>query len=247
MLAYDADFLYVAIRCRRAAGSTIRESAACGRAARTSPIAAASSCSSTSTATSPPSTAWPSTTADSRPRTCWGDPLVGPRGLSPPGRKAVRGRPKRRSRSTSSPATIRSRGSVWAIGLRQIIPGVGLQSWSMTTAGDVRPEQFGYLIFQRPPPPRAALPASRQRLPTRCFPTTASRGTGGPFAGRLASARAGELLQRLVPVGGLFLQALEDHPLEVGRRREPSKAARRASRLCAMITSQELADEEAGR
>ncbi len=37
--------------------------------------------------------------------------------------------------------------SVWAMGLRRIIPGVGFEGWSTTSADEVRPEEFGYLIF----------------------------------------------------------------------------------------------------
>jgi hypothetical protein len=37
--------------------------------------------------------------------------------------------------------------TVWAAGLRRIIPGTGLESWSTTSADEVRPEEFGYLIF----------------------------------------------------------------------------------------------------
>ncbi len=37
--------------------------------------------------------------------------------------------------------------SVWALGLRRIIPGVGAEAWSSTSVDAVRPEEFGYLIF----------------------------------------------------------------------------------------------------
>ncbi len=37
--------------------------------------------------------------------------------------------------------------SVWALGLRRIIPGVGLEGWSTTSGEQIRPEEFGYLIF----------------------------------------------------------------------------------------------------
>jgi hypothetical protein len=38
--------------------------------------------------------------------------------------------------------------SVWAVGIQRTIPGVGFQSWSTPAAVDVIPEGFGYLIFQ---------------------------------------------------------------------------------------------------
>jgi len=37
---------------------------------------------------------------------------------------------------------------VWALGLQRITPGVGLTSWSTPAAPEVRPEGFGYLIFE---------------------------------------------------------------------------------------------------
>ena len=37
--------------------------------------------------------------------------------------------------------------STWAVGLQRIIPNVGFQSWTQPAAVDVRPEGFGYLIF----------------------------------------------------------------------------------------------------
>ena len=38
--------------------------------------------------------------------------------------------------------------SVWAIGVQRIVPGVGFQSWNQPAAGDVIPEGFGYLLFR---------------------------------------------------------------------------------------------------
>jgi photosystem II stability/assembly factor-like uncharacterized protein len=36
---------------------------------------------------------------------------------------------------------------VWALGIERTIPGVGVQSWSAPAAAPARPEAFGYLIF----------------------------------------------------------------------------------------------------
>jgi len=41
-----------------------------------------------------------------------------------------------------------SRGTVWAIGIQRIAPGGGFQSWNTPAATKVMPEGFGYLIFQ---------------------------------------------------------------------------------------------------
>ncbi|MHB8899367.1 MAG: YCF48-related protein [Thermoguttaceae bacterium] len=37
--------------------------------------------------------------------------------------------------------------TVWALGLRRITPGVGVEGWSAAGADAVKPEEFGYLIF----------------------------------------------------------------------------------------------------
>jgi tetratricopeptide (TPR) repeat protein len=36
---------------------------------------------------------------------------------------------------------------VWAIGIQRVYPGVGFQSWTTPASTDIRPEGFGYLIF----------------------------------------------------------------------------------------------------
>lgn len=38
--------------------------------------------------------------------------------------------------------------AAWAIGIQRIVPGVGLQSWTLPAAITVKPEGFGYLLFQ---------------------------------------------------------------------------------------------------
>ena len=39
-------------------------------------------------------------------------------------------------------------GTAWAIGIQRIVPGAGFQSWNAPAAVEVRPEGFGYLIFE---------------------------------------------------------------------------------------------------
>jgi hypothetical protein len=39
-------------------------------------------------------------------------------------------------------------GSIWAIGIQRTVPGVGFQSWSTPADTRVIPEGFGYLIFE---------------------------------------------------------------------------------------------------
>ena len=41
-----------------------------------------------------------------------------------------------------------SSGTVWAIGIQRIVPGGGFQSWNTPASTKVMPEGFGYLIFQ---------------------------------------------------------------------------------------------------
>jgi hypothetical protein len=36
---------------------------------------------------------------------------------------------------------------VWAIGIQRTSPGVGFQSWTTPASTEIRPEGFGYLIF----------------------------------------------------------------------------------------------------
>jgi len=39
-------------------------------------------------------------------------------------------------------------GTVWAVGLQRIVPGVGFQAWSEPAAPAIVPQGFGYLVFQ---------------------------------------------------------------------------------------------------
>ena len=39
-------------------------------------------------------------------------------------------------------------GTAWAIGIQRIVPSVGFQSWNAPAAVEVRPEGFGYLVFE---------------------------------------------------------------------------------------------------
>jgi photosystem II stability/assembly factor-like uncharacterized protein len=40
------------------------------------------------------------------------------------------------------------KSTAWAIGIQRIVPGVGFQSWNTPAAIDVIPEGFGYLVFE---------------------------------------------------------------------------------------------------
>ena len=42
-----------------------------------------------------------------------------------------------------------TKGQAWAIGIQRTVPGVGFQSWTQPASAEiVRPEGFGYLIFE---------------------------------------------------------------------------------------------------
>ncbi|MBI3469539.1 MAG: hypothetical protein HY000_41585, partial [Planctomycetes bacterium] len=38
--------------------------------------------------------------------------------------------------------------SAWSIGIQRTVPGVGFQSWTLPAGVDVKPEGFGYLLFE---------------------------------------------------------------------------------------------------
>ena len=38
--------------------------------------------------------------------------------------------------------------SAWAVGVQRVVPGVGFQSWSTPATTEIRPEGFGYLLFE---------------------------------------------------------------------------------------------------
>jgi len=46
---------------------------------------------------------------------------------------------------TSNPLTNKD---VWALGVQRIVPGVGFQAWTQPASVDVRPEGFGWLMFE---------------------------------------------------------------------------------------------------
>ena len=45
-------------------------------------------------------------------------------------------------------------GSAWAINVVRILPGRGVQGWSLPAGVEPRPEGMGLLMFQRPTPER---------------------------------------------------------------------------------------------
>jgi photosystem II stability/assembly factor-like uncharacterized protein len=47
--------------------------------------------------------------------------------------------------------TVPSADTAWAIGIQRTVPGVGFQSWSLPASTLVQPEGFGLLLFEGPP------------------------------------------------------------------------------------------------
>jgi len=148
MLAYDAEFLYVAIKCRQAPGA--KYETAGGPRPRDADLAAHDRVDifldldrdfATYYHFSIDHRGW---TAED----CWGDKTWSPKwflaaktedgcwtaeAAIPLDQLAGR-RPKPRD--------------AWAMGIQRTIPGVGFQSWSSPAAPTVLPEGFGYLIFE---------------------------------------------------------------------------------------------------
>ena len=175
MLAYDAEFLYMAVDCRQppdaaaAPGSSRhvpsrcerkRDSPHCrrtahgvcllhrGRATPTSPRTTAWKCSSTSTAISPRTTAWPSIIAAGRTTAAGATPRGTPPGSSPS--RQEKGRWTAEAAIPLAELTGRppQPHDVWAVGIQRVVPGVGFQSWTTPAAVAVLPDGFGYLVFQ---------------------------------------------------------------------------------------------------
>jgi photosystem II stability/assembly factor-like uncharacterized protein len=147
MLAYDADFLYMALRCRRAAG--VDYSGVRGVRPRDPDLSNRDRVELFLDLDRDFATFY-RLAVDHRgfaAEDCWGDGSWDPTWFVAAGEEGGSWTAEAAIPLDQLTGNYPKPRSVWAIGLRRIIPGVGLQSWSMTTAGDVRPEQFGYLIF----------------------------------------------------------------------------------------------------
>ncbi|MDI9444765.1 MAG: YCF48-related protein [Planctomycetota bacterium] len=147
MLAYDADFLYLAVRCRRAAG--VDYAGVRGVRPRDPDLSQRDRVE-LFLDLDRDFTTYYRLAVDHRgfaAEDCWGDRSWDPTWFVAAGEEAGSWTAEAAIPLDQLTGSYPQPRSVWAIGLRRIIPGVGLQSWSMTTAGDVRPEQFGYLIF----------------------------------------------------------------------------------------------------
>ena len=145
--AYDADYLFVAVRCRRAAG--VRYPPAAGPRPRDSDLSAFDRVEILLDVDRNYGTYY-RFAVDHRGFTaedCWGDRSWDPTWYVAAGEddtswtaevaiplSELTGRPPRS-------------GTAWGLGVQRTVPGVGFQSFSTPAAVEVIPEGFGYLIF----------------------------------------------------------------------------------------------------
>jgi len=146
--AYDAEFLYIAISCRRAPG--VKYEPATSARPRDADLTARDRVDVLVDIDRDFATYY-RLSVDYRGFTadcCWGDPSWNPTWFVA-------------ANSTGEAWTVeaaigldqltgrypKSRDA-WAVGVQRTIPGVGFQSWSTPASTDVAPEGFGYLIFQ---------------------------------------------------------------------------------------------------
>lgn len=148
MLAYDEEFLYVAIDCRRAEGckydaaeAARQRDADLSRRDRVDLFLDIDRDWTTCYRLSVDHRGW---TADS----CWGDPKWNPRWFvanrqsdtswqveaAIPLAELAPGKPAARD--------------TWVLGVQRTVPSVGFQSWTLPASTAVTPEGFGYLIFE---------------------------------------------------------------------------------------------------
>jgi len=157
-LAYDAEFLYVAVRCRRVEGSGSRVQGS-----------------------EPPT---PDSQPPPRPRdgdlsahdrvdvlldldrdfatcyrltvddrgwpndSCWGDAAWDPAWFIAAAAEEDAWAAEAAVPLESLTGTFPTSGTIWAIGIQRTVPGVGFQSWNTPADPRVIPEGFGYLLFE---------------------------------------------------------------------------------------------------
>jgi len=148
MLAYDAEFLYIAVNCRRAPGAA--HAAADGPRPR-DPDLSGQDRVEVLLDLDRDYASYYRLTIDHRGWVadgCWGDRTWNPNWFV-----AAAATPTHWTAEAAVPLeqlTGSNPGSrdVWAVGIQRTVPGVGFQSWSKPASTSVRPEGFGYLIFE---------------------------------------------------------------------------------------------------
>ena len=148
MLAYDAEFLYVAIKCRQAPGAKYETAA--GPRPRDADLSGHDRVEIFLDLDRDFATYW-HFSIDHRGWTaedCWGDNTWNPKWFV--AAKTADGCWTAEAAIPLDQLTGRPpQGSdAWAIGIQRIVPGVGFQSWSTPAAPTVLPPGFGYLVFE---------------------------------------------------------------------------------------------------
>lgn len=148
MLACDGEFLYLAVECQRAAGATYPPPA---RPRPRDPDLAGEDRVEILLDLDRDHATWYRLVVDARAwvaEDCWGDATWNPTWFVAHGGDAQRWTVEAAVPLDQLTGRYPQARDVWALGLQRIIPGVGFQSWSTPAAPEVRPEGFGYLIFE---------------------------------------------------------------------------------------------------
>jgi hypothetical protein len=149
MMAYDEEFLYLAVDCRRAPGA--KYPAGEGPRPRDADLSAQDRVE-IYLDLDRDYTTYFRFTVDHRGWTgegCWGDSTWNPTwfvaaGPADDNRWTVEAAIPLEQLTGQYPTS----RAAWALGIQRIVPGVGFQSWNRPAATAVRPEGFGYLLFE---------------------------------------------------------------------------------------------------
>jgi hypothetical protein len=147
MLAYDREFLYLAIQCRQAPGAAYPADAR--PRTRDADLSARDRVELFLDLDRDFATYY-RLTIDHRGHPgegCWGDPSWDPEWFVAAG--AADGTWTAEAAIALDQLTGRypTSRTVWGLGIQRTVPGVGFQSWSHPAAPSVRPEGFGYVTF----------------------------------------------------------------------------------------------------
>ncbi len=148
MLACDREFLYLAVECERAAGASYAPPA---RPRPRDPDLARQDRVEILLDLDRDHATWYRLVVDSRAwvaEDCWGDTTWNPTWFVARGGDQQRWTVEAAMPLDQLTGRYPQARDVWALGLQRIVPGVGFQSWSEPAAPQIRPEGFGYLIFE---------------------------------------------------------------------------------------------------
>lgn len=147
LLAYDQEFLYLAVHCRQASG--VKYAPASGPRPRDPDLSAQDRVEIMLDLDRDFATYY-RLSVDHRgyvAEDCWGDTSWNPQwyaaSATEDGTWSVEAVIPLDQLTGDYPAS----GAAWAVGIQRIVPGVGFQSWNRPAAADAIPEGFGYLLF----------------------------------------------------------------------------------------------------